>query len=74
MTLKFIRETARENACAVRQESARAASARDYPESIPERRVSLLKFCENRPLKAILVPVLRFQWYIRYGKKFVAIF
>jgi len=60
MILKFIRETARENACAMHQESARAASARDYPESIPERRVSLLKFCEN-PLKAILAPVLRFQ-------------
>jgi len=53
---------------AVRQENARAMSARDYPESTPERRMSLLRFCyrirENRPtrlLKNILTPVLRFQ-------------
>ena len=29
----------------MRQESARASSPRDHPESISERRVSLLNFC-----------------------------
>ena len=32
---------------AMRQESARPASPRDYLESSPERRVSLFRFCDH---------------------------
>jgi len=38
---------------AVRQESARVASARDHPESTPERRVSLLRFCDHGLVRII---------------------